>query len=388
MSLLPFLVALTASVDLAAGEKQVYLIASEPYDEFMATFPTLLYRVDGERLTKVRTVTTQRQDTIFVAAYNELGYVVVASEGAVPGSFLLDVIDLKSVLTHKSYDIDFCAECVYISSYLRVRDGSLTYVLRGSSGAVSRYRGVDLKTGTMSSDFGLEDEGYAYSGAYGRTFVDGPGFILDGVSAEGNEAITYDADQIYRLGWTLPDGLELKRGKTFTLQFVNNSHLRVISAGGYRPRGLRRWGFYVFDKAAAVWSKLELSGGKFSLRAFHHWLVTEEIYYGIPPEIEFERMQGQRYRPFLSAASRMRHRKMTPTGQLRLYNARTKELIVHDTGEPNSEVLFIDENDRAYYRVSDELRLAQIDGGELARPEVLVKSPVLWAVHWLVFGEE
>ena len=124
------------------------------------------------------------------------------------------------------------------------------------------------------------------------------------------------------------------------------------------------------------------------MRAYGSWLAAEEINVYAPQRLDMESLEAQRFEPFWSAAERFQEKRAAPAGRFRLYNVRTKERIAHDTGEPNSEVLFIDENDRVYYRVSDELRLAQIDGGELARPQVLVKSPVLWAVHWLVFGTE
>ena len=61
---------------------------------------------------------------------------------------------------------------------------------------------------------------------------------------------------------------------------------------------------------------------------------------------------------------------------------------MHDTGEPNSEVLYVDEEARVYYRVSDELRRARIQDGRLEKSMVLVKVPELWAVHWLFVGHE
>ena len=40
-----------------------------------------------------------------------------------------------------------------------------------------------------------------------------------------------------------------------------------------------------------------------------------------------------------------------------------------NTGEPNSDVLYVDEDDVAWYRVSDELRQAPIQDGRLGPPE-------------------
>ena len=383
-----FLLAFAAISELDADEPDVYVIASEPCDDCINRFPTLLFRLDGTELTKVRTVTTQMQDTMFIHAYHDKGYVLIGSEGSTQGTFLLDVISIDLVSAQKSYDVDVCQGCSYLSSYLLSRNNELIYVFRG--GANERFdwrRGVNLKTGMMSSDLNRGHEGYAYSGAYGSGFVDW-GFVLGGVFSDNNEAVIYDESDKYPLGWSPPDELDLRLGKEFTLQFVNNDHLRVISAGGYTPVGSRNWSFYVFNKGQGAWSKLNLSGGIFALRSYQNWLITEEIYNDTPDVLVHARLAEQRYPPFPSAADRFRIRGIAPTGRLRFYDVRKKELIVYDTGDPNSEVLYVDENDSVYYRVSDELRLAQIERGELVRSRVLAKVPEMWAVHWLFLGRE
>ena len=136
------------------------------------------------------------------------------------------------------------------------------------------------------------------------------------------------------------------------------------------------------------WSGLEQFGEIYPMRAYRDWLAAEEVNVYSEDNLDLEPLKTQRFPPFLSAAERFQERRVAPTGRFRLYNVRSKEIIVHDTGEPNSEVLYVDENDVVYYRVSDELRLAQIEGGKLVQSRVLVKLPEMWAVHWLFLGNE
>ena len=168
--------------------------------------------------------------------------------------------------------------------------------------------------------------------------------------------------------------------------------------------------FYVYEKASGEWSELtlpgsgvpmvelryhvsnlDMSGLYFPMRAFREWLAAEEIdkinVYE-PRTFDLEGLAEQRFGSFRSAAERSKNRKAALSGRFRLFNARTKDLIVHDTGEPNSEVLYVDEEARVYYRVSDELRRARIQDGRLEKSMVLVKVPELWAVHWLFVGHE
>ena len=108
-----------------------------------------------------------------------------------------------------------------------------------------------------------------------------------------------------------------------------------------------------------------------------------------PGSLNLARLELQQFPPFLSAAVNLSQvREIAPTGRLLLCDARAKALIIHDTGEPNSEVLYVDEDDVAWYRVSDELRRAPIEDGKLGPEEVVAKAPELLAVHWLFFGRE
>ena len=378
--------------DLAAGDRGVYVIASEPCSICLPRFPTLLFRVDGENLSKIRTVTTQSQGTIFIHAFHDKGYVFVGSEGALKGSFLLDVIDLEAVSTQESYDINMCEDCSFISTnHLQIREGSLIYLVRGAREDQDRYRGVNLKTGRISTDFGVGDEGRAYLVGPGSPFVDTNHSPLN-VFDDAREALNNVYDKKSRLGWKAPGELELALGKVAAWQLVNNDQMRTISAREFLDgeSRSRKVGYFVFDKAAGSWSRLELPKGYFPLRAHRHWLVTEEFDPEPSIELNFVELAAQFYAPFPSTASRfsMRFGGSVPTGLFRFYNLYTKEMIIHDTDEPYSEVLYVDENDMVYYRVSDELRLAQIEGGKLVHSRVLVKSPEMWAVHWLFLGRE
>ena len=97
-------------------------------------------------------------------------------------------------------------------------------------------------------------------------------------------------------------------------------------------------------------------------------------------------LESYRTEPFLSAAGRFRAREVTPTGRLLFYDTRSGTSTRRDTGQPDSEVLLVDEDNVAYFRVSDELRRGHLVDGGLANEEVVARAPELWGVHWLVKG--
>ncbi|MCY3605594.1 MAG: hypothetical protein OXH45_07550 [Gammaproteobacteria bacterium] len=374
---------------VVAQEQSTYLIASGPYAKYPSSFPTLLYRVEEQRLKKVRTVTTQRQGTMFVEVYPDLGYALIASKGAFPGSYMLDVIRTNSVSTQRSYDITVCPGCAHFDGYMQIRDRSPVYVLRGLEGGEFVYLGIDLDAGHNLSGFRYGDEAEARRSGLGSRFADyqspwnGPL-----IEIEDSAAVIYRAEEKLLLDWSAPGGLGSSIDRVTALPLVNNHAIRVISVGHWSSGKYHYSGDYVLDKSSDVWRGMELPGTKSSLRAFGYWVVSEEIREFEPGALDLERLERQRFLPFLSAAESFHTRSIAPSGRLSFYNARTMELVVHETGEPNSEVLYVDGDDVAWYRVSDELRRAPILGDRLGPPELVAKAPELWAVHWLFFGKE
>ena len=293
--------------------------------------------------------------------------------------------------SQKSYDIDLCDGCAYISSHLQDHRDKQVYFIVGYNDD-RRYGGVDLKAGGVLSGFDWTDVAGAYRTGTGSLFVDRLKHF-SGVVHDGDRLIYGEGPRPTRhaLGWQEPKEYGWESGSTITDLLVNNDQVRLIHVHRHSKthRELPGLGLHVFDKAAGDWSKLDMPGGYGSFRAFGHWLVSEEIRRYEPDLLDLKRLEQQRFPPFLSAAVNLSLvREIAPTGRLRLYNARTRELIVHDTGEPNSEVLYVDEGDIAWYRVSDELRRAPIQDGKLGEPELVAKAPELWAVHWLFFGKE
>ena len=424
-----------------AGEKHVYLVASQPdpnrssgSDPYFRRYenhsPAILYRVEGEILAKVRTINTEWQDTLFVHPYPDQGYVFVGSVGARPGAFLLDVLDLRSMGVERTLELDGCwgcnasnyrkgcMGCRYATSQLLIRDGRLIYRIRPGTwhgeqlDCACRDLGVDVVTGEAVAGLGTGALRFAYEYGSPGGMVDGGDFGAE-IYAEGRRAMAWGKGDLqgHDLGWELPADLMLgsdRWGDSARL-VVNNDHMRVIGhepfdRPGRRPAAMM---FYVFDKASEEWATLELpgsgvpmearrsyvatldtSGTSFPMRAFREWLAAEEVYPYEPGALEMERPGEQGNGPFRSAAGRFEDYKAAPSGRFSLYNVQTKDLIVHDTSEPDSEVLYVDEHDVAWFRVSDELRRARIEEGKLGASEVVVKSPELWAVHWLFFGRE
>ena len=367
-----------------AAERQLYALSGQPLSDYIATFPVVLYRVEEGGLTKMRTVITRKQDAIVVKAYPDYGFVLVVSDGATRGSFLVDVLDVNAMSHERSVDFDVCDGCFYMDSHLLKKDGRLIFYIGARGDDITRNLGLDLASGEFRDDIDRGDDGYAHTTGAPPGFVDGYEHI-GGIYVRDHapdQPYLMRKPDTFDLDWRLPAWFSMTEGGRLTQQ-VNNEHIRVLLPWGDDARER-----LVFDKRTRRWSGVPFAEfPKGRTRAFRHWLVEEDVHRGFDEDmLDVDLLDSYRSEPFLSAAERLRAREVTPTGRLLFYDTRSGTSIRHDTGQPDSEVLLVDEDNVAYFRVSDELRRGHLVGGRLANEEVVARAPELWGVHWFVTG--
>ena len=284
----------------------------------------------------------------------------------------------------------------------------------------SSFLGVDLARGRVmgNPDYGWLRDAYTYGPSGG--LAEGEDYLYP-VHEQGGEAELRLGPAAYPLGWQLPpplrlsaedgrsvngslaqEGPEQPASPPVTVQVAHNDWLRALADA---PLGADRKparAFHVFDGKSQTWSRIVLAGKLFQMRAYGPWLAFEEHYYREnlrewKRSPEYERLDGQRapYTPqanfhldfFPSTAERLSQTATAPAGRLHLYHAHRQRHVTHHTGEPNSEVLYVDAQDRVYYRVNDELRTARVVENGFADIVVLARHPVIFAVHHLFFGK-
>lgn len=348
-------------------------------------FPVVLYRVEDGGLVKMRTVATRLQDPHHVEAYHYQGFVFVTSGGATQGSFVVDILDLDEMATEKSIDFDVCRGCYLVASHLLQRGEQTIYYLRAVSEHERRNLGLDLGSGEFVTDIDRGDDTYAYTVGGPRGLDDNQhiGGIYIREDSPRQPYLMRDPDT-FDLDWTLPDRIGTEEPRILH-QSVNNDRVRVLFKGGSPDERL------IFEKATERWTAVPLSVlSRERLKAFGHWLTQERFSrQGFDADqVDVDLLATYRSPPFSSALERFRFRETTPSGDLLFYDARSATLIEHATGEPDSEILLVDENDIAYFRVGDELRRADLRDGELRNETLVAKAPEFWGVHWPVRGRE
>lgn len=382
------------------GGEALYAIAGAPISEMGMDFPVVLYRIGDGDFTKVRTVATRRQNAIVIKSYPGEGLVFIVSNGATAGWFLVDILDLTEMSRERSVDFDLCRGCGYDKARLLDRNGRLIFYIqaghyeRETDTLVTQFLGLDIESAEFVYDIARSDDAYLIHSGMQSGGVDGSDFVRGILVREGSPDQPYVARdrETFDLDWRLPEWYS--EGGQLD-QLANNRHARVLlSTAGADGEQL------VLNKRSGRWSSVPLStlpvGGT---RLLRNWLVREDYRAGYDPVVwqgyhlgdldpkPFWSAEDLPERlPFWSAEGRASLRGKTQTGRLQFYDVQTGALAEHDTGHPDSEILLIDENDQAYFRVGDELRRAKIEDGGLADEELVAKAPELLGVHWLFRG--
>jgi hypothetical protein len=212
------------------------------------------------------------------------------------------------------------------------------------------------------------------------------------------------------LGVQPPSDISLEPGERLLLD-VNNDDILVIGrypikaalSGGFSNQGL-----LIYDKKAAVWSKLNLAGNGASIRGFGPWIVTAHA----ERKRAVSALGGVEHDPRTepdSPGSVFRRNPLNPTarkqdqatidslfqqvqqvpfylpGELVLYNVRSQQKYTIKTDQGDSEVLLVD-GDTVYYRVNNTLYRATIGKTAIQNPVQMVRDDEVQFAHWAFLG--
>lgn len=390
-----------------AQPQQMYAVAGGiniPRGSFHHTnFPVVLYRVEDGTLSKVRTIATGNQGSKFVRAYHDLNLLLVGSERISWKTLLLEVVDLSRPLSRRTHDIDpSCGECTLIGAHLVKRGGRLIYLmregphhddhrwdhykieLRPSNSKYSFHgdgklsRGIDLATGSTVNDLssGVLQDSYSFNGNNA---------VMDGIPKHfdfSSQSKTFVTDEDQALHQSLREEIDKLPDRynwlsVSMIQIINTDELRVLWGPSWNDDTISI--YHVLDKGRGDLTKIVWEGNRLTPRAFHHYLVAEEANLH-----QWEGYNPDRRAGFMTAEGRFHATSVKQTGRFYLHNVRSGTQVIHDTGEPDTEILLVSDDDVAYYRVKDELFRADIGADRLENIELVAKSPMVSHVHWLM----
>lgn len=366
--------------------------AAEPVRPYLIT-DRALYRVENGGLSRVRLLVTAKQRVIQIRAYQNEGHVFILSarEQRKEHALFLEVVDLSSVTTEMSHDMDLCEGCRHAASGLIVRNDQLIYMVEatrsvGDTVVGHYYAGVNIATGLAVDNLDARDIERTHA------FGDAPGLSWRGASENrtselGIGEIYSDGLLPYRVrvineGWTrfdldyaLPRELACRDCRIH--QKIHTESVRLLAsdrshAGPMIPANTA---LYVLNKKRGEWRRLAFETCH-SSTAFGNWLVVGESYWSPWTKDCY----GQMARGFGGV-------------KLHFFNTLTGEEFMHDIARPGGRVLMIDDDGVVYLRMVDELWRGRIvdgrlDDGRLNDMELIARSTMVPRVRWMVFGDE
>ena len=204
------------------------------------------------------------------------------------------------------------------------------------------------------------------------------------------------------LGVPLPSNAEAFLNSTLLGLDVSNDDMFVIHCykRPAKPGEAETHTFEIYDKKAGAWHSAELGAGP-SVRGFGPWIATAG----------FKRKraigaQGDPKAELESPGTALRKRIMNPkareqdrvpldtlfqdvsfqfTGDLQLYNIRSRRRYTIRTGQGDSEILLVD-GTTMYYRVNQTLYKVAIGQNGFGDPVKIISDESIQLAHWAFFG--
>ena len=211
------------------------------------------------------------------------------------------------------------------------------------------------------------------------------------------------AENTTDLGIPLPsDPAAFANARNISLA-VSNEDIVVIDCYQMPSPEVETHSFQVYDRKSMTWHAANLNAGP-SVRGFGPWIATASFVRKRPNGVAIYQADlkkepespgaasrkrilnpGARERDQVSLDSRFQQVPFQLTGDLQLYNARTRQSLTISTGQGDSEILLVD-SDTVYYRVNDTLYRALIRNGRPEPVKKILTDDSVQLAHWAFLG--
>lgn len=282
---------------------------------------------------------------------------------------ILDVPRAESEAIIRMFFINFAATGdIFFASQLRQMSGR------------SRLLGAPLKRGTGNgvSMKELPWEWLSHAEANGTPLVS----VVTGTSIyvaanmPGSLKHRPEPALIVDLGIQRSEAMQFRQG----LQVVARTARLVVIQWSDHTSRLRQ--YWASDPNVGTWRQIPFGSGPYpySWRPFGRWVTSPLWVSGMAKESPGRRMRRQEVSRTGKPFDVVFARDYLP-GTISFYNVQTGHYFTHETGQGDSEVIWMD-GDRVLLRMNDALCWTAIDGSRLLPPQLLVKHEVVPDIHW------
>lgn len=363
---------------------KLYLISGRIYEDNPSVDKAYLLRFENNKLDTIGMLSGDSTSFRFIKAYHDLRKIVILKDGYIHNDeYVLEIISMD-----KPEEMNFKIKLgdgngLFEKNLVKYQD-SLYYIFDN----VGKYRGVNIDTyGNLSFRDPSILKNAILKGVVGglediKTFD----YILLGHNAIGDSVFYSIGGKDYYYDLEIPDSL-ISVNKTFFATHINNDNYMVIWNESSDYKSIKRLGWskiLIYDKKTQNWDVVKLKGNIVNVQNFNFWIsgwVTE----GFDNSNSFVwESPVNNFSNKLFFCERSRELAVYLPGILFLYNVATKQYLEWSTGQGDSEILYV-KNDEVYYRVNNKILKRSIicdNSTFLSEPEIIIEDDVLLGVHW------
>jgi hypothetical protein len=402
-------VLLFLSIQTSAQEKNsnLYFICGHPFENIEQQFESWLfqYNPDSAVLTKVKKISGNKQFLSFIKPYDRYRKIFILKDDWYNGkNQYLSIIDMNNpkkdtVIVLKDFDYTYIDSklifnpnsepflCLDFSNYKK----SAKYIFLGVG--VNGLGLTELQPEVFRNSYVIGSTGGAIQseddlGVY-TTISNGDLSIPKTSIVENRPLFEISLPKKY---WNQDGSMKLILLNTDDLfVFKNKESNRSSKEVGSTE-------LLVYSKTKNEWSTLNIKGNRSNVRSFGGIIAGLVQSYDVLTENDSKGQQKVTKFKRVSPGKNARRKEGTTTGApidvrflyssiyspgiLYLYNSVTNTYFEWNTGQGDSEILLV-ENNEVYYRVNDEIYKAPIlDGKKLGKAKLLIKSEMVPDIHW------
>lgn len=386
----------SAAVGLAAfgsvaKDGRLYLLSAAVWPNGESRFPAVLFQLDSQRAS-VRWASTisRSSDGVNSVLYSfEERLLLVSGPSAVGDRWVL--IPSSDPGKPRVFRLESRKGVLLRPHLARIRNEAWLTVanIEAASTGESNLRGVrltdlvqrDLDPTSALRDLRLDGApGGAYPNAeYADLYL--PAGSRSPLLSEWRKSTRIVTDIV------LPGGVKFSPRDRIVL-IPRNGHFLALSSIDTRVRGATSGStpIHVYDRRAKSWQSLQVPGGQTGFRAFGEWLCAHVGYSAdgrVSPGSQQRGGEAPTTGPgFESYAS---DRNLFQPGLIWLYHVPTRRVISVETGQGDTEVLWVKE-DHVLFRGDRTLYEARIDDTRLVDQRKLLERDFIADVHWVFYG--
>lgn len=186
----------------------------------------------------------------------------------------------------------------------------------------------------------------------------------------------------------LPDSLQLGKKEMLNVLIKNkNQFVLYLNSTRDTNNQIGLTTLLIYDYFKKRWYKRQINGNYARINSYGNWLAGVVYDYTDMNVDGFKESPGKEARlrsnikNEFNADTRFAYFHIYSPGILYLFNTSTQKYIEWNTGQGDSEILLV-ENNEVYYRVNDEIYKTPITGNKLGKAQLLVKNEVVPDIHW------